>query len=174
MKERLIKHHLTVVLFSLFTMVHAQQFDIELNETNKAGVKIQNLNTSSASSTYMDFYNNADDLFQIGITGSNNNFFSLPRAAYLFTLGGQNIPIAFATNGKERMRIDSEGRLGIGQDNSLSSLVSIYNNDAHKDKDALFIVQDSAANAIEIFSAVGPKTSLIIGSVIGSSLGKVG
>lgn len=107
-----------------------QKLDIELNKTNQAAINLKNINTSTASATYMNFKNDQNALFQIGITGDNNSFFTSPRTAYLFTLAEQSIPLVFATNGLERMRIGYDGKVRIGPDVNVGSLVTIVNTDS--------------------------------------------
>ena len=49
----------------------------------------------------------------MGISGSNASIFGT-NLAYMFTQPGQDIPIAFFTNGIERLRINKSGNVGIG------------------------------------------------------------
>ena len=151
------------------TSMLGQQLDIEVNGTNKAGLKIKNLDATAASASYLDFNNNDNKLFQLGMTGSNNTFFGgTPNVAYLFTRGGENVPIVFATNGIERMRIHADGRIGIG-DKSSPSLLKILSSDMTILDPAVQIRQLAPSRALEIISESGGPYGL---SVIGVGMSK--
>ena len=85
--------------------------EVEYNDDTKAGLAIQNFNSTAA--TQINFYNDISTLFQIGISSSNFPFGLGPNTAYLFAEND----LSLGTNYAEVIRIKDTGNVGIGKTN---------------------------------------------------------
>lgn len=147
------------------TGISAQQIDVEIQSGSSAGLQIKHLASSSAAT--LNLLNDNNKLLDIGITGSANNFFGNPNTAYLFTRLNDQVPIAFATDGKERMRLTEFGTLALGTSTpgvstQKSSIwiepedgdrgITIDYQDTTTDNNAIWINYEAKSAAIKLFA----------------------
>lgn len=85
--------------------------DIDLNAL-KDGIALKNANPGAAAA--ISVYDNANNLFQMGVLGSDFNFFGPGTANASYIANFDDKPLIFGTEGTERMRINNDGKIGIG------------------------------------------------------------
>jgi hypothetical protein len=90
------------------------KLEVQGSVNNYLGQRIYNTNSGSSAVSYLQIGNDTNGATaQIGLNSSTNTT-NYGGANGLYLSNGLSAPIAFATAGGERMRIDSSGNVGIG------------------------------------------------------------
>ena len=158
-----------LIIYSILqiTCLKAQHTQIEVNGS-MPGMAIQNMDNASAG--WMDLKNNANNIFQLGITGTNNNFWGSTKTAYIFTEKNADVPIVVAPNNNEAFRVTTDRSIIMGRDkmgqphhnhaqsNSFIDIINLYD-----PKPSIFIAQDTGSAAISI-AASGESKAIIANS----------
>jgi hypothetical protein len=92
----------------------AYKFEVQGSANTYFGQRIYNTNAGSSAVSYLQIGNDTNGATaQLGLNSSTNTT-NFGGANGLYLSNGLSAPIAFATAGSERMRIDSSGNVGIG------------------------------------------------------------
>jgi hypothetical protein len=136
---------------------------ISVGEANSQGYRF-NINAGGSSTTPL-----ANDALRLASSGSgadvNINFTdSVANNAYIGMVGGT---LYFNTNGSERLRLDTSGRLGLGTSSPQSSArLHVYATGDYTDESAPFTVGDSTAGGMRLFFGINNTSNYgYIGSV---------
>jgi hypothetical protein len=81
---------------------------------------ITSLTSSTGTNGVYHYFQNTGGTFYLGLDSSTGSDFGATYAGAIYHYG--NYPIVFGTNGSERMRLDSSGRLGLGSSSPLYKL----------------------------------------------------
>lgn len=94
--------------------------DVDIN--NLGGVVFAGKNQESSSGAYSHWWDDQDNLLSIGKVGSTNTLFGTGTESASFMFNFSAHPILFGTNFAERMRISTDGNVGIGTTDPLEKL----------------------------------------------------
>jgi len=125
------------------------KLEVQGSANTYLGQRIYNTNSGSSAVSYLQIGNNSNGATaQLGLNSSTNTT-NFGGANGLYLSNGLSAPIAFATAGSERMRVDSSGILMVGKTNTDATNNGLVVSQAGP----VFSTISSGANTYHVYSS---------------------